>query len=169
MKHITQFQDIKPHPTYKTRRGCFSNVIYTFDIETTSLFHHPDGWGVFDYSKTKEYYQDIEKVGVMYIWMFGVEDKVYYGRTWEEFTDLLKRLSRPNITKIIYVHNLSFEFGFLINIFEKNKWTVSHMLARKAHKPISFMIDELNIQFRCSYCLTNLSLADSAKKYTDTE
>lgn len=169
MKHFTQFKDIKPHPTYKTKRGCFSNVIYTFDIETTSLFHHPDGWGVFDYSKSKEYYQDIEKVGIMYIWQFGVENEVYYGRTWEEFTDLLKRISRPNITKIIYVHNLSFEFGFLINIFEKNKWTVSHMLARKAHKPISFMIDELNIMFRCSYCLTNLSLADSAKKYTDTE
>ena len=167
MKPYTALQDIKPHPTYKTKRGCFSNVIYTFDIETTSLFNYDGKWGVFDYSKPTDYYQDKDKAGVMYIWMFGIEKEVYYGRTWPEFIETLKTISNPNITKIIYVHNLSFEFGFLINIFESQKWTVSNMLARKAHKPISFMVDELNIQFRCSYCLTNLSLEESAKKYTN--
>ena len=166
MKPCEQFTDIKTQPTYKTKRGCYSDVIYTFDIETTSLFRHRDKWGVFDYSKPIDYYQDTEKAGIMYVWMFGIENTVYYGRRWSEFVTILKTLAHKNITKIIYVHNLSFEFGFLINIILDNNWTVSKMLARKAHKPISFMIDELNIQFRCSYCLTNLSLADSAKKYT---
>lgn len=166
MIHYSNILDIKQQPTYKSKRGCYSNIIYTFDIETTSLFKHDTGWGVFDYSKPTSYYQDKEKAGVMYIWMFGIEDKVYYGRHWNEFIEVLEKISNPNITKIIYVHNLSFEFGFLINIFQSKKWTITNMIARKAHKPISFVIEELNIQFRCSYCLTNLSLADSAKKYT---
>lgn len=162
-------EDIRRQPVYKNKRGTYSNVIYTFDIESTSLFWYDDHWDIFDYTKDSAYYMGRPNVGLMYIWMFGIEDKVYYGRTWDQFMVVLNKISDPNITKIIYIHNLSFEFGFFPGWIMKHGYTVENMLARKAHKPITFTIPELNIQFRCSYCLTNLSLADAAKKYTTVE
>lgn len=166
MKPCADFVDVKKHSIFRNKRGATSNTIYTFDIETTSLFNHGDGWQVFDYSKPPEYYRECEKVGVMWVWQFGVNDTVYYGRTWDEFTNLLVKLSNPLIKKVVYVHNLKWEFQFLTNLIVKHGWSISHLLARKARTPITFTIDELNIQFRCSYCLTNLSLEKAGEKYT---
>ena len=39
------------------------------------------------------------------------------------------------------------------------------MCCRDALKPISFVVKELNIQFRCSYMLTNMSLDTASKEY----
>ena len=169
MRPCAEFSDVKKQSVYRSRHGTTSNTIYTFDIETTSLFNHGEGWEVFDYSKPPEYYKECEKVGVMWIWQFGVNDTIYYGRTWDEFVELLMKLSNPLIKKVVYVHNLSFEMSYLTNIIVKNGWTISHLLARKARKPITFTIDELNIQFRCSYCLTNLSLEKAGLKYTKVQ
>ena len=71
-----------------------------FDIETTSI----------TIGEVKH--------GFMYIWMFGIEDVVYYGRTWEEFLqfcDILSSLLDLDQEKrlVIYVHNLQFEFQFI--------------------------------------------------------
>lgn len=165
MKYFTMINDIKPQPTYKRKKRTYSEVIYTLDIETTSAFLINGKWCPFDYSKPTEFYQDKEKCAVMYIGMFGIESNVYYFRTWDEFADLLKRITHPSITKIIYVHNLAFEFQFLRNVFSKYGYTVENMLARKKRKPITFELKELNIIFRCSYCLTNLSLEKCAEKY----
>jgi len=170
MIHYTELEDVKKQPVFRNKRGTYSNVIYTFDIETTSLFLHDNGeWGIFDYTKSAEYYNGRPCAAFMYIWMFGIEDKVYYGRTWEEFVSVLKKISDPKIMKVLYIHNLSFEFGYFSNWIIKEGYSVENMLARTSHKPIAFIIPELNIQFRCSYCLTNLSLANAAKKYTDVE
>ena len=47
----------------------------------------------------------------MYIWMFSINKDVYYGRTWDEFIEFLNRLELFNDKKkIVFVHNLSFEF-----------------------------------------------------------
>ena len=56
-------------------------------------------------------------------------------------------------------------FQFLLNIFV-DKYTIENMISRDIRKPISFDIKELNISFRCSYMLTNLSLEAAAKEYT---
>lgn len=50
-----------------------------------------------------------------------------------------------------------------------NNYTIENMLSRDLRKPISFLIKELNIEFRCSYMLTNLSLEKAAKEYTNVE
>lgn len=149
----------------KKRRGTlvYSDVIYTFDLESVSLFEHPEkGWDVFDPAYDAAYYSKIDKVCIPYIWQFGREDEVYYGRELDDFIFVLDKM-RSNINKIIYVHNLSFELSFLEGIFKKHKIKIENMVANRPHKPISFFLPDYNIEFRCSYMLTNLSLEKAAE------
>ena len=140
-----------------------SDTIYSFDIEVSSLFKLDGVWQSFDYSVDQKTYAEVEKAGVPYIWMFGVEDKVYYGRDFRDFKKVLIQISNPYLHKIIWVHNLSYEFQFLLDII--GDYTIDNMCCRDALKPISFSIKELNIEFRCSYMLTNMSLDNASKEY----
>lgn len=162
-----------PKPlVYRDKKGRqHDDNIYTFDIETISLFKINNKWQSFDYTKDSKYYREneIEKACVPYIWQFGINDKVYYGRVFMDFEIILRNLSSKNTTKYIYVHNLSYEMQFLVDIFQSNNWHIVDMCARNIHAPIQFKIQELNIVFRCSYMLTNLSLEKSALKYTNVE
>lgn len=167
MNSFTKICDKEATNTCIKQHRCISDVIYTFDIETTSLFHFDDGWDVFRYSEPPETYSNMEKVAIPYIWQFGINEDIYYGREFMDFEKALKQISDPNITKIIWVHNLSYEMGFLPSILKK--YTICDMCARDVRKPISFYVSELNIIFRCSYMLTNLSLEKSAKEYTKLE
>ena len=140
-----------------------SDTIYTFDIEVTSLFRLDGTWKPFDYNRPQQDYAGVDKVGVPYIWMFGVNDMVYYGRSFADFKSVLLKISDQALHKIIWVHNLSYEFQFLLDLFDG--YTIDKMCCRDALKPISFNIKELNIEFRCSYMLTNMSLENAAKEY----
>lgn len=170
MKHYSEMKIPTPC-IYRDKKGReFDDNIYCFDIETISLFKINGKWRSFDYSKDSDYYREneIQKACVPYIWQFGINDQVFYGREFMDFERVLKALSSKRTTKFIYVHNLSYEMQFLVDIFQANNWHISEMCARNIHAPIQFKIDELNIVFRCSYMLTNLSLEKSAIKYTNT-
>lgn len=159
-----------PEPiVFNSKKQHYDDNIYTFDIETISLFKIDGEWQPFDYNFDSKYYTDIEKACCPYIWQFGVNDTVYYGREFMDFEKVLKGLADTYIMKFIYVHNLSYEMQFLLDIIEKNNWTVINMCARNLRQPIQFTIKELNITFRCSYMLTNLSLELAAEKYTDVQ
>lgn len=145
-----------------------SNDIYTLDLETSSLFYLDGEFKSFDYSRPPEEYQDIEKVSVPYIYMFGINDKVYYGREITELEQIFKDIYEEDIIKIIYIHNLSYEMQFLLNIFA-GKYKIYNMVCRDIHKPIQFEVQELNLIFRCSYMLTNMTLENAALEYTDVE
>lgn len=164
MLYYDQFVDAP-----KTGRGRVSDTIYTFDIEVTSLFHFPDGWDVFRPELPPEAYADIERVGIPYIWMFGVEAdgkcNVYYGREFRDCEKIFKQIADPNYKKFVYIHNAGYEFQFLIDIFQK--YTITNMCARTPRKPIRWIVKEWNIEFRCSYMLTNMSLERAAERYTD--
>ena len=164
---VSEIEDII-QPVYKRmKRGkqCFNDTIYTFDIEVSSLFNINGQWQVFDYSIPAEQYREIDKASCVYICMLGIEDKVYYFRDFSLFEEILKKLSDKSMKKIIYIHNSAYETQFL-RMFLGN-YTISNMLASAPHKPIAYTIDELNIEIRCSYRLTNLSLEKSAEKYTN--
>lgn len=150
---------------YKNKHGFFSNTIYTFDCETVSLFDINGQLKPFDYKKTPDFYRNKLKVSYPYIYMFSVNDKVYYSRDFMSFSKILKYISNERIHKFIYVHNLSYDAQFIFNIIKSEKWNVTNMLALGKRKIISFDIEELNITFRCSYKLTNLSLEKSAERY----
>ena len=105
-----------------------SDTIYVFDIETTSLFDFNGVYKTFDYSKDASFYDGIDKVSLCYIWMFGVNDKVYYGRELRDFEKVLLSISSPDCYKVIWCHNLSYEMCFLMNILEE-KYTITDVCA----------------------------------------
>lgn len=145
------------------KRKKIDNTIYTFDIETTSyyLLNNKVYAGVTYNNLNEEQKEDAIPQSCMYIWMFGINDKVYYGRTWDEFVEFIEELEL-NVPdkKIIFVHNLSFEFQFLKSVFK-----VNNVFARKSHKVIRCELEDYNIEFRCSFTMSNCALASLPRLY----
>lgn len=137
----------------RNRADIVNDDIMCFDIETSSAFLHKDGETLEPYAgKSQEYYRNCEKFALCYIWQFSINDNVFYGRTLEDFADFLHELEfyEPH-KKFIYVHNLAYEFAFLINVLK-----FDYVFARDKRKPI--FADCGTYQFRCSYFLTRMSL-----------
>lgn len=164
--HLISDDDGETHKPQRSKkyRLPVSENIYCFDIEVASLFKIDGKWQRFNYDISQDEYSDIDKAAVPYIWQFGINDKVYYGRELWDFREVLERIASPNCYKVIWVHNLSYEWVFLYNILKD--YTIESMVAREVKKPIEFRVKELNLIFRCSYMLTNLSLESAAKEYT---
>lgn len=145
-------------------RKQYDDTIYTFDIETTS-YYILDGkqHNSIDYLYVTEDEKKRLKVqACMWIWMFGIDDRVYYGRTWEEFLGLLVRIENwgTNVKKFVFVHNLAFEFQFLRNILK-----FKNVFARKSRKPLKFELEDLNFEFRCTLHMTNCKLEQLSSVY----
>lgn len=127
--------------------------ILCLDIET-SAYWNING----NITGYKEYYSE-ELLNnrpcgaICYLWQFGIDDKIYYGRSLEELKEFLSILNRLlyNTEPVIYVHNLSYEFQFLTNIIP-----IDEVFARQPRKPMYFK--SMGLEFRCSYILTALSL-----------
>ena len=138
----------------KNRADIVNDDIMCFDIETSSGFLHKDSDTLEPYlGKSKKYYEDCKKFAICYVWQFSINDNVFWGRTLEDFKDFLQELEyyEPH-RKIVYIHNFSFEFQFLINVLQ-----FVYVFARQARKPL--FAEWSTYQFRCSYFLTNMSLA----------
>lgn len=169
--------------TYSDKKKQYDNNIYTFDIETSNIFKYKNGVYNFkeitkigyDYCVHENKKNDkkepmrlsdflntqVEKMSFMYIWQFSVNNVVYYGRTWNEFIQFLKLLN-TNVPerKIVYIHNLAFEFTYLKDIIH-----LTDVFARKPLHPIRCRNEDYNIEFRCSYMLTNCSLEKVSENY----
>lgn len=143
----------------KNRADIVNDDIMCFDIETSSGFLHKDSDTLEPYlGKSKKYYEDCKKYAICYVWQFSINDNVFWGRTLEDFKDFLQELEyyEPH-KKIVYIHNFSFEFQFLINVLQ-----FDYVFARQARKPL--FAEWNTYQFRCSYFLTNMSLATWAEQ-----
>ena len=121
----------------------------TYDIETTTI--------VCD-----------TPYGFMYHWQMCIDGISVYGRTWREFgqflNDLVRQLNIDSENRFVfYVHNLSYEHQFTREFLKKycGNYTV---FAPQERKPLR-VICENGLEFRCSYKLSNMSLA----KATGTE
>ncbi len=122
------------------RKRKYLDIITAFDIEA--------------YNNTK-----IENA-IMYIWMYAIGDDVIIGRTWEEFKYFIKKLNENigyGAHLLTFIHNASYEFQFLKGIYN-----IDNCFATDLRKVLSFDIEK--IEFRCSYFLTNMSLAEFTKK-----
>ena len=77
------------------KREKIDNNIYTFDIETTSFikFRNKIYPAIYYDELTEDEQKEVTYYSTMYIWQFGINDKVYYGRTWEELRSFLKRIN----------------------------------------------------------------------------
>lgn len=120
-----------------TERSRYYTDIITFDIETTS------------YNKA---------VSFMWVWQMCINGSCFYGRYWEEFIEFVRVLQKYKTLFVIWVHNLSFEFGFIQDLF---KW--ENVFAINYHKPVYAKTD--NVIFRCSYLMSNLSLEKLGDNY----
>ena len=138
------------------QRKRIDNTIYTFDIETSSYLLLNNK--IIPASKyldlTKDEQKECEFNSSMYIWIFGINENVYYGRTWFEFKMFLDKLDfYNNNKKIVFIHNLSYEFQYL-----KSQFKFKNVLARKSHKVMRCEFEDYNIELRCSYFMTNSKL-----------
>lgn len=157
MKNWKEYNGHIPKIEGKRQDKLYDNTIYTFDIESTSyIILNNKQYNTIEYlnfsEKEKE---DCLFYSTMYIWMFSIDNEVYYGRTWEEFEGFLYKLEifGSSVKKIVYVHNLSFEFQFLRNILK-----FKNVMSRKSRKVMKCECEEFNIEFRCTYFMTNSSL-----------
>lgn len=123
----------------------YLNIPASFDIETSSFTSYSDDHG-----------EEI-KHACMYIWQFGLNGSVIYGRTWDEFFEFLTflqdSLELSNRKRLlIYVHNLAYEFQFI------NKWIKwDRVFAVKQRRPVYALAG--GFEFRCSLILSNYALA----------
>lgn len=146
-------------------RTITSDTILCLDIEVSSFWIHNNNLIRWDKNLSDEFYNsECDKGSCVYIWMFGIEDTIYYGREWNEFPEFLAmvkddaELKNEKEKLYIYIHNLSYEFQFLLNF----GWKWENVFARQMRKPMKADFDIF--QFRCSYMLTNLSLESWGKQ-----
>lgn len=162
MKYYKEY--IGHSPDIAGQRKKCDNTIYTFDIETTS-YYILDGniYSAIEYKNlTKDIQEKCEFHSNMYIWQFGINDTIYYGRTWEQLREFLGKLDKiSEYRKICFVHNLSFEFQYLKGFF-----IFSEVLARKSRKVMKAVFEDFNIELRCSYMMSNCSLAKLSDVYS---
>ena len=145
------------------RKNKFYNDIITFDIEVTSFFFSKRQkiWGTPYTIGLDECQSATEYLGLPYIWQCSINGDIIFGRELSEFIIFLENISRKNpYKKYIYIHFLSYEFHFLMSYIKFDK-----VFARKPHMPIYAISDNYNIEFRCSYFLTNMSLAKLQDNY----
>lgn len=124
----------------ETLRG-YCKTFGTFDIETSCIIPEK--------GKGKDPFS------FMYRWQFYDGKTAVFGNTWKQVIELFDRISaRCNGRKyVVYVHNLSYEHFFFKNFLNDNASvfaTDKHSILKAIYK---------NIEFRCSYMLSNMSLA----------
>lgn len=142
----------------------YENQVNTLDFETTSLVSI-DGinWGRFDTSLAdvcEDYTKVVYKKGYVYLWGFYRNGEYIQGNSLTELLPCMIQGIKKYETRVIYVHNLSFEFQFLRNIFEDLE-----VFARKPRKVMKCYSEKYHIEFRCTYMLTGYSLAKCGEIY----
>jgi len=116
--------------------------LMTFDIETSTI------------EKT-----DASFEGYMYHWQVCIDGYVCFGRTWKEFLTFLRKMNRAlkNYNEqhklVCFIHNFSYEFQFLYSWIK-----FTDVFAIDKRKPLKAISKDFNIEFRCSYLLSNMNL-----------
>lgn len=116
--------------------------LMTFDIETSTI------------EKTDGSFE-----GFMYHWQVCIDGYVCFGRTWKEFLTFLRKMNRAlknyddKHKLLCYIHNFSYEFQFLYSWIK-----LQDVFAIDKRKPLKAISKDFNIEFRCSYLLSNMNL-----------
>ena len=148
------------------------NVIASFDIEATSFFHDPKTnkcYSVDEYKHLSDRIKPrLQKRATMYAWGFGLNGKVVFGRTWEEFESMLSVLKKryglgKDLVLKIFIQNESYEFQFMKDRFE---WR--SVFATSDRYPIRALTKD-GIEFCDSLIISGMSLenmGESLRKYS---
>lgn len=131
------------------KRGItYLEIPCAFDIETTNIYKR---------KKDGSIETEPRPYAFMYHFQFCLDDKVVFGRTWEEFQKLMRTLEQNlNLSYktrlVVFVHNLPFEWFFMQRFVEYKE---GFFLDEK--KPAK-ILTKGGIEFRCSYALSNMTL-----------
>ena len=142
----------------QNRKIHYVEVPAAFDIETTNIYEKvqiTDRKGI---TRTKTV-PDPRPYAFMYHWQFCLDKYVVFGRTWEEFQELIRYLSEGisfykgrDYKIVVWVHNLAFEFQFMRQFLR-----VTGGFYREPYKPFKIETAD-NIEFRDSLVLSNMNL-----------
>lgn len=139
------------------KRGItYLEIPCAFDIETTNIYQRDKDGNIMSESRPYAF---------MYHWQFCLDDKVVFGRTWEEFQKLLRTLETNlnlsyKVRLVVWVHNLPFEWMFMQHFVDYQEG-----FFLEERKPAKILLKS-GIEFRCSYILSNMSLAKFCENET---
>lgn len=102
---------------------------------------------------------DGTKIAWVYIWMVCVNGVVYYSRDWETVDQFFDAIDTPYAIRVLYIHNLGYEFQFLRDVLPG----IEGVFARRTRKPMWCRYK--NIEIRCSYFLSQMSLENVGKNH----
>ena len=164
MEHYLQLKDWlyrQKVELYTIKQGKYSNNYWDlkcgFDIETTTYIDR----------------------AYMYIWQIGINNKAFFGNTWEEFNDCLniineyinylnrqkakeKHKKEFKAQAICFIHNIAFEWQFV-----RKEINITDVFLKSLREPLYF--ESGNIKFLDSFQITHMSLAKLAKRYCTTQ
>lgn len=127
--------------TSRKHKISYLELASAYDIETTNV--KGDG--------------ESRPFSFMYHWQWCIEDKVVFGRRWEEWqkfvVNLIEKLQlNENRRLAVYVHNLPFEFQHMREFGD-----FTNCFLTDNRKVIKCVLNGC-IELRCSYTLSNMSL-----------
>lgn len=135
----------------RRRSGLAYDNLCTLDIEVSTAFKFEKSLIPFSFSRDVKW-NELQTYSLLYLWNVCIDGVLFCGRTLYDLFIFLDALNDMlDGTFVIYVHNLSYEFQFLRNILSE-----MDVFARKKRKPLKAVWK--NLEFRCSYMLTRLSL-----------
>lgn len=142
LKEITH--DLFETGTVYGKNRTYINAFFTMDIETTSIHREPD------------------PIAFTYSIAVYITGKCLWFRNWTDYNIFIGRLkSTMQLNKyfrlVCYVHNLPYEFQFM-----RNFMVIDDVFATQPRKVVKCFSN--GIEYRCSYKLTNMSLA----KFTES-
>lgn len=125
----------------KKRKIKYSKKLCCFDIETT--------------------HENIDGHDVLYTWHWQamLDDEYHTFSSWDDFLDTVVTWNDAE-RLIVFVHNLSYETEAIIRNLGDHE--IDEIFATDTHKMLKFVLDGC-VEFRCSYYLTNKSLAVCAR------
>lgn len=155
MKHIYNISQIERYLN-AIKDNC--NITIVKDNKKVSYYNIPVSFDI----ETSSFYDNGEKVAIMYEWTWAIYDYVIIGRTWEEFERLISVLVKSfstssSLRMVVYVHNLSYEFQFI-----RKHFTWEKVFAIKERETL-YALTNKGIMFKCSYLLSGYSLAKVAE------
>lgn len=141
-----------PLHAYKYKGETRYDNIVCFDIEVSTGFKEDGKIVPFNPFLPSSHYEGIETQSLLYLWNICIDGILFCGRTIQDLYIFFSTLNDMlDGVMVIFIHNIKYEFQFLRNIFSD-----IDMFARKSRSPIKFRWR--NLEFRCSYLLTRLSL-----------
>ena len=123
---------IRPVADYERNKETYLWINAGFDIETSTKYTRDDNGNVISHNS------------VMYIWQFSIYDKVYFGRTWNDFIEFITELSKSlylcgRYRTVVFIHNMSFEFQFMCRELQE-RGLIKSIFAKEKRRPIKLSL-----------------------------